>query len=195
MSNKAVLVIDGVAVITATEKYTQIACSNSIIEATAEPVKTTTCQICGRSILANTGLISHHGYKRPGGGWQTKSCAGARHLPYEQSCDLIPVIVGKIGQFVIFQAAAIDEMMTNPPATVEQSDRSGYRTVTYTAERPSDFDPNKDYYYPKRTSYEYMFAQIKSGHKQNIKAAQEQLEFLKDRLAKWVAPVKEQANV
>lgn len=46
-----------------------------------------TCQCCGRAHLANTGKMAHHGYQRPGGGWQTASCAGARQLPFEVSRD------------------------------------------------------------------------------------------------------------
>lgn len=42
-----------------------------------------TCQCCGRGIFAATGLIAHHGYERPGDGYQTASCAGARELPFE----------------------------------------------------------------------------------------------------------------
>jgi len=42
-----------------------------------------TCQICDRSILANSGVVAHHGYTRPGNGWQTGSCPGARELPFE----------------------------------------------------------------------------------------------------------------
>lgn len=41
------------------------------------------CQCCGRSILAKTGTIAHHGYTRPGSGWQTASCYGAKALPWE----------------------------------------------------------------------------------------------------------------
>ncbi len=41
------------------------------------------CQICGRGILSNTGSVAHHGYERPGMGYQTDSCPGARHLPIE----------------------------------------------------------------------------------------------------------------
>jgi hypothetical protein len=43
------------------------------------------CQCCGRSILAKGGLIAHHGYERPGTGWQTSSCPGARKDPWEVS--------------------------------------------------------------------------------------------------------------
>ena len=46
-----------------------------------------TCQCCGRAILAETGLIAHHGYERPYEGYQTASCFGARHLPFEVSRD------------------------------------------------------------------------------------------------------------
>lgn len=48
-----------------------------------------TCQCCGRRFLANTGLMAHHGYERPGSGWQTASCYGARHLPFEVSRDTL----------------------------------------------------------------------------------------------------------
>lgn len=46
-----------------------------------------TCQICGRQIKDNTGVIAHHGYQRPGEGWQTSSCFGARYPAYEISHD------------------------------------------------------------------------------------------------------------
>lgn len=55
--------------------------------------KAMTCQICARPILANTGAIAHHGYERPGDGFQTASCWGARKAPYEESCsDLVTEI-------------------------------------------------------------------------------------------------------
>lgn len=46
------------------------------------------CQCCGQAILAETGVIAHHGYRRPlGMGYQTASCPGARKLPFEVSRD------------------------------------------------------------------------------------------------------------
>jgi len=41
------------------------------------------CQCCGRAIHAALGSIAHHGYQRPGHGWQTPSCFGAKRLPWE----------------------------------------------------------------------------------------------------------------
>lgn len=52
------------------------------------------CQICNRRILANTGLIAHHGYQRPyEQHWQTSSCYGARERPFEVSRD-------RLGQYI-----------------------------------------------------------------------------------------------
>jgi hypothetical protein len=44
-----------------------------------------TCQLCGRLIRSKHGVIAHHGYTRPGGGWQTSSCDGTHHSPLEVS--------------------------------------------------------------------------------------------------------------
>ncbi|MEK6884257.1 MAG: hypothetical protein AABY22_31795 [Nanoarchaeota archaeon] len=58
------------------------------------------CQICGREIKAKSGIIAHHGYKKPEQGWQTDSCMGARQLPYEKSRDIIPLAIVKIDLFI-----------------------------------------------------------------------------------------------
>ena len=52
-----------------------------------------TCQICGRPILAERGKIAHHGYQRPGDGWQTASCYGAMHLPFEVSRSTLDLYI------------------------------------------------------------------------------------------------------
>lgn len=59
------------------------------VERDRRAAKTMTCQVCGRPILAETGAIAHHGYERPGTGWQTASCEGARHVPIEVSRDAL----------------------------------------------------------------------------------------------------------
>lgn len=51
------------------------------------------CQCCGQRFLANTGLMAHHGYQRPGGGWQTSSCMGARYLPFEVNRDRLAELI------------------------------------------------------------------------------------------------------
>lgn len=51
------------------------------------------CQCCGKIHLANNGLMAHHGYTRPGTGWQTASCYGARYVPFEVSRDRLGVLI------------------------------------------------------------------------------------------------------
>lgn len=44
-----------------------------------------TCPVCFRSIAVVNGTMAHHGYERPGQGWQTASCPGIRFKPLEVS--------------------------------------------------------------------------------------------------------------
>lgn len=44
-----------------------------------------TCPCCFRAIAVRAGTMAHHGYERPGDGWQTASCAGIRFKPLERS--------------------------------------------------------------------------------------------------------------
>lgn len=63
-------------------KNAETATTNAAKKAARE-LATMTCQCCARKHLANKGVIAHHGFERPGSGWQTASCYGARHLPFE----------------------------------------------------------------------------------------------------------------
>jgi hypothetical protein len=54
------------------------------------------CQICARDIKDRQGVIAHHGYKRPGHGWQSSSCMGARHPSYAKSRDVIPRAIEQV---------------------------------------------------------------------------------------------------
>jgi hypothetical protein len=80
----------------------------------------TTCQICARDIKAKTGLIAHHGYQRPGYGWQTESCMGAKYLPYEQSRDRIPAVLDAYKNFYITWEAQLKEFKANPPKEIKK---------------------------------------------------------------------------
>lgn len=77
--------------------------------------KAKTCQICGRPILAERGNIAHHGYQRPGDGWQTASCFGAMHLPFEVSRD-------RLGEYIVI-------LKTNLAST--KRTRAGVEDETY----------------------------------------------------------------
>lgn len=143
-----------------------------------------TCQICEREIKANTGLIAHHGYQRPGGGWQSASCWGARHLPYEKSCEQIQPCIDFIKTYVKRQQDFIKELNQNPP--VEVTEVSMY-SAPKTFKRPEDFDPVKNaekgsYSY---NTYEYAFNSKISTAQREIKHSQYDINRLTKRLANW----------
>lgn len=55
-----------------------------------------TCQCCGKLYLANLGTVAHHGYERPGEGYQTESCMGAKYLPFEVARARLAVLIGSL---------------------------------------------------------------------------------------------------
>lgn len=70
---------------------------------------TMTCQCCGKRYLANTGTIAHHGYQRPGGGWQTASCMGAKYQPFESSRDRLGDLIAYLTKHRAGMRAALVE--------------------------------------------------------------------------------------
>lgn len=55
-----------------------------------------TCPCCFRQIAVQGGTMAHHGYERPGMGWQTASCPGIRFRPLEVSTDGLVWVINAI---------------------------------------------------------------------------------------------------
>jgi len=51
------------------------------------------CQVCGAQQKLPSGVLSQHGYTVDWG-FFSGVCGGAKHLPYEQSCDLVKESIG-----------------------------------------------------------------------------------------------------
>lgn len=155
--------------------------------------QTTTCQICARGIKANTGVIAHHGYQRPGTGWQTASCPGAKALPYEQSRDLIPTVVESYKGYVKFNQEREHELLATPPATLTQP--ATYYREARTVNLPADFNAeaainqgsvnpnNQDDVY--RGEYRSQVRQCRN----NVRDISGEIARLEQRYADWKAPV------
>jgi len=144
----------------------------------------TTCQICGRIIKSKRGLIAHHGYKRPDIGWQTASCMGARGLPYEVSCNLIPPAIERVSKQIENIENKIKDYMTNPPEKITTEWLGQKRDVV----RPYGFNPEiktHNEYMPK--SYENAYRKNLWDMKRQLGANVEFKKYLEDRLVKWKA--------
>lgn len=154
-----------------------------------ESTNTKTCQICGRPIKAKNGIIAHHGYTRPGSGWQTKSCFGARNLPYEISCDAIPLAIESLKTYIFNEKNHLSQIMANPPEFLEKSEYTGFsgrHMVKYN--KPAGFNPKKkDGSYSFMTQqYEIAFSNLKSEIEKNIESSYKYIEYLEERLRNWV---------
>lgn len=149
-----------------------------------ENTNTKTCQICGRPIKAKNGIIAHHGYKRPDYGWQTQSCMGARNLPYEVSCDVIPVAIESLKTYLFNERNRLNNLMTNPPEELQRSEftgKEGRHMVTH--KKKAGFNPNDLCGY---NGYESAFSSLKYEIERNIKSADKNIEYLEERLRNWL---------
>lgn len=147
------------------------------------------CQICGGDVLASTGVIAHHGYKRPGHGWQTSSCLGARFAPYEESRGRIPevleIVIGHIARVSTERADAI----ANPPARLSYTERirvpefrswdeRGYRNETRWVARGTEWTGNTPSY---KSLYQALLRRLEA----DIAGSSETAAYLKARHDAW----------
>jgi len=151
--------------------------------------RTTTCQVCGRDILANTGVIAHHGYERPQGWYsQTASCMGARFVPYEESCDRLKEVAELVELHLAHARAAREGLNTLPVTLDYQHKISGYgrnaKYETRTVILPENFRDG-DYY-----GEQYSYASVLHTRRRNldieIRQTAEDLAMMNSRIAAWV---------
>jgi hypothetical protein len=88
-----------------------------------------TCQCCGSDVAVDKAAddefqrTAHHGYKRPGWGYQTASCMGARALPYELGHDKLDRLVAllereveqRVARVAALQAGKVQKIMVAGP--------------------------------------------------------------------------------
>lgn len=91
-----------------------------------------TCQCCGLQYLANTGTIAHHGYQRPGWGFQTASCMGAKYVPFEVSRDRLgEMLVALKAHLERTQGILADVQAEAVTLAFEYADKSKPKTGNY----------------------------------------------------------------
>lgn len=146
----------------------------------------TTCQICAREIKSKTGCIAHHGYKRPGNGWQTASCYGALYSPYEISCNALPGAIQRVTDFIKSVSENLDQFLSSPPAIIKRMDRYGLTRPPQEFKKPDTFNSGeRPCSYNFNQQYELEFFSRVREMESSIKSAKRDLVFMEDRLAKW----------
>lgn len=70
-----------------------------------------TCPCCLRSIALNqSGLMVHHGFKRPGDGWQTESCYGIQFEPLERSDKGLDFMIDLLNKFIVSSEESLEKV-------------------------------------------------------------------------------------
>lgn len=148
------------------------------------------CQICGRAIKANTGLIAHHGFQRPHQQhFQTGSCVGARHQPYELSRDQIKDVIEHYQDRVTNYKMNLQGHIDNPPETIEYVRETKYvRNPT-----PKVFTKPAGWVAPaahpstwEQYTYQGNHARVRLNFLRYIREGTEIIEFLQKRWKDWV---------
>jgi hypothetical protein len=151
----------------------------------AEPVRSHHCQVCGRAILDTTGVIAHHGYTRPEG-WhqQTASCAGARYVAYEISCDRLKEVAGHCANWIKEQEKTLANFILHPPQTLTHRNKNLYTgKVTYTElTLPEGFtgEPNH-----RPCTYAHQYNVVKYDMMSKLKSAKSDLRDMNRRIEEW----------
>lgn len=89
------------------------------------------CQICARSIGAKNGKIAHHGYERPGHGWQTSSCSGAMHQPYEVACDALPPAIRSAERYLEQTKRDLPSIQQRAEAETDPKEKANLRRTVH----------------------------------------------------------------
>ncbi len=151
----------------------------------------TNCQICGRYIKSAKGLIAHHGYKRPGQGWQSASCYGARHVPYEVGHDAIDLAIRSTKTQIAGTTEYLAKIRKDPPEKlIWVQKRDCWSRPTYTdVAKPADFDPVKTYKTYRRGDYVTLYHENVANNERDLREMKEFLKYLDERLSAWKAPI------
>lgn len=153
-----------------------------------------TCQICGREIKAGNGRIAHHGYKRPGGGWQTSSCRGARYRPYEVACDRIQPEIDGIKEWMARTEESLAKMLADPPQVLmEGQEGPSFRSRWVSYQKPEGFTAASSPSYMPRT-YNSLYFRMLGEWKDGLKSAGQEVDRLEKRLAAWIAPMPQEIS-
>lgn len=162
----------------------------------ADPTRYMTCQLCGRGVAAQTGLIALHGFRRPGGFGQTRSCKGAGHPPLEYSRDLIGQLIADCGRQEAGELSATHDVeFGSAPVTVRVPDRSApldpygrrkWRSVEITRENADAIltDLPSDGGIPL-TTFDDAKSRDLAARESRIKDIRRHTRMLKDRYERW----------
>lgn len=128
-----------------------------------------TCPVCFRPIAVVNGAMAHHGYHRPGIGYQTASCNGVVFPPLEVSNAGLVWLIGSLRKRREDQSQAYADRHSKPETLMARRERKG----------PLEKITRDDPFWPST------FARYVNEIQQEIAAITHALPELEKRLAAW----------
>ncbi|CAB5514513.1 hypothetical protein LMG26857_03572 [Achromobacter anxifer] len=128
-----------------------------------------TCPVCFRPIAVVNGAMAHHGYQRPGMGYQTASCNGVIFPPLEVSNAGLVWLIGSLRKRLEEQEQAYRDRASKPEYLMARRERTG------PLEKISRGDP----------MWSRLFSRYVAEIQQEIGAINHALPELDKRLAEW----------
>uniref|UniRef100_A0AAU8L0I2 Uncharacterized protein n=1 Tax=Serratia phage Kevin TaxID=3161161 RepID=A0AAU8L0I2_9CAUD len=126
-----------------------------------------TCACCFREIaVGSDGKMVHHGYRRPGDGFQTASCMGVLYRPLEVSNDGLIALINYIEKEKVEVTARLEEVQANGQNMVMRSHWG----------KPVE---------PGDVSHKSLLNNLKCQLTSRIESMGRQLESLNVKLANW----------
>jgi len=129
-----------------------------------------TCPCCLRQIAVVKGKMAHHGYERPGTGFQTRSCHGVNFPPLEISPAGLDWMIKQHESLLNRERRDLESLPNQETLTYLQ--RSPRELVTIT---PSD------------SRWPEVYARTKAGLESDIRSYESTLIYLGQRRKAWVA--------
>lgn len=128
-----------------------------------------TCPVCFRAVAVVGATMAHHGYRRPGDGFQTASCPGIRFRPLEISSDGLVWLIDTLRKTIDHRKMELAEREVSPTHLMTR------RTGSTPPEKVARDHP----YWPK------LFAAYISGLESEVSALTQELPSLEKKLREW----------
>jgi hypothetical protein len=151
------------------------------------------CQICSQYHLGyvKRGVLAHHGYQRPGHGYQTQSCYGALKQPLHVSCDALPPYIAAMQNLLDREKDVLARILATPPAayTVQDSKWNSvarrHLPVDRKVERPEGFEAGQEPLYTM-TEYERCYRNDIRHREGQIEGYRREVAHQTKKLQNWM---------
>jgi len=137
-----------------------------------------TCPCCFRQIAVIGDMMVHHGYERPGNGWQTNSCVAAKRFkPLEDSNEGLVFLIDKVTTYLAGIQSTYDRREEKTMLTVLKKVKT----------RPFEYKQELVEFKKGEAGWDKEYKVWTSGLEREISSLKSELVYLNKTLVEWDA--------